>query len=538
MSVYRRMSGRELPCGLGELLRIQPAGLEHAEHQRLMDRYTLGQITPSETYLLASSHLALEEPGLAAQRVAGMLRKHMDDGRLRLVLAMAMEELGRHDRAADQIGQILADPNSAWDRLPPRAMLWCAAGLEHERAGAWRSAERRYSQALALSPGELFAHHRLVAIYLAHGRFSQAVLHLRAILKQTPADKTARVCLAHLLQLAGRYEEAVWEYEQALCLEPDSWDLPADAARDLIQSEGEGAIAILEKLVKSQPQFPDLRMRLGNLYSQRGDDEAATVHYRRALSLHPEYLDCHIALARHELRMGRLDAAAEHFRRAIDINELNVETYVGLAMALADSGRAHQGDEIVASAGRIGRNSAVLVAQLAFLEQAAVREQDDSHECGDLHDERIEDLLDRGLQTLARHPVWNDVRLHCGMLQLMLGRREQARAAFQQAVRIDGNSTEAWLQLGLSLADAGQNDAARVAFGRALFFDGRRGRLDYQLGLIRCGRLEFELALEKLEESGPDAVDVNRRIWVAVDGLHLSGLTRRASHSPTTPMAA
>ncbi|MGA2501902.1 MAG: tetratricopeptide repeat protein [Tepidisphaeraceae bacterium] len=538
MSVYRRMSGRELPCGLGELLCIQPASLEDAEHQRLADRCTLGQITLSEMYLLASSHLALDEPSLAAQRVAGVLRKHVDDGRLRLVLAMAMEALGRHDRAAEHIGQILADAATAWDRLPPRAVLWCAAGLEHERAGAWRSAVRRYTEALRLTPAELFAHHRLVAIYLAHGQFSQAALHLRAILKQAPADKTARVCLAHLLQLAGRHEEAVWEYEQALCLEPDSWDLPAEAAWDLIQSEGEGAIAILEKLVKSQPQFPDLRMRLGNLYSQRGDDEAATVHYRRALSLHPEYLDCHIALARHELRMGRLDVAAEHFRRAIDINELNVETYVGLAMALADSGRAHQGDEIVASAGRIGRNSAVLVAQLAFLEQAAVRDQEDSRECGDLHDERIEDLLDRGLQTLARHPVWNDVRLHCGMLQLMLGRREQARSAFQQAVRIDGNSTEAWLQVGLSLADVGQTEAARAAFGRALFFDGRRGRLDYQLGLIRCGRLEFELALEKLEEAGPDAVDVNRRVWVAVDGLHLAGLTRRASHSSSTPLAA
>ncbi len=538
MSVYRRMSGRELPCGLGDLLRIQPAGLQHAEHQRLADRATLGQLSPAETYILASSHLALDEPGLAAQRITAALRSHPDDGRLRLILAIAMEALARHDRAADHLTQILADPHSAWDRLPAKAMLCCAVGLEHERAGAWRSAVRQYIEALRLAPAELFAHHRLVAICLAHGQFSQAALHLRAILKQTPADKTARVCLAHLLQLAGRHEEAVWEYEQALCLEPDSWDLPADAARDLIQSEGESAIAILEKLVKSQPQFPDLRMRLGNLYSLRGNDEAATVHYRRALSLHPEYLDCHIALARHELRMGRLDVAAEHFRRAIDINELNVETYVGLAMALADSGRALQGNEIIASAGRIGRNSAVLVAQLAFLERAAVCDDDDSHHCSDLHDDRIEDLLSRGLQTLTRHGQWNDVRLHCGMLQLMLGRQDQARITFQQAVQVDNSSTEAWLQLGLSLAHAGQPDAARAAFGRALYFDGRRGRLDYQLALIRCGRLEFELTLERLEESGPDPIDTNRRIWVAVDALHLTGLTRHGAHSPTTPMAA
>ncbi len=537
MSVYRRMIGRELPCGMQELLAVQPAELPPQDKDRLLDRTLLGQATPSETYLLANSYLASNEPGRAARCLTHVLNQQADDGRLRLALALAFEAMGRHDRAADQLGKILLASNTTWEHLPPKPAIYCAAGLQYERAGAWRSAIRRYTEALSLSPQEAFARHRLTAIHLAHGRFAQAGLHLRAILKHSPADKTARVCLAHLLQLAGQHDLAVWEYEQALCLEPDSWDLPADIAQDLIQSAGEGAIAILERLVKTQPHFPDLRMRLGNLYSQQGDDAAATAHYHRALSLHPEYLDCHIALARHELRMGRPNVAAEHFRRAIQINELNVETYVGLAMALTESGRAHQGTDIIASARRIGHNSAVLVAQLAMLERMDEDASKPLHH-NDLHADRIEDLLRQATQTLVRHPMWNDVRMHCGLLQRMLGRHRQAQATFKEAVNVDGDCPLAWLQLGLSLSEAGDIAAARDAFARGLSFNARRSLLEYKLGLIQCGRIEFELALERLEQTSQDAVDANRRVWVAVDDLQLSGPTHRSVRDAGKPLAA
>ena len=52
-----------------------------------------------------------------------------------------------------------------------------------------RSAAYRYEEALAHGPNDLFAHHRLAAIYLAHDQLEQAIEHHRAILDQEPQEQ-------------------------------------------------------------------------------------------------------------------------------------------------------------------------------------------------------------------------------------------------------------------------------------------------------------------------------------------------------------
>src|SRR5262249_23682222 len=146
------------------------------------------------------------------------------------------------------------------------------------------------------------------------------------------------------------------------------------------------------------------------LYSMRGDDEAARQQFERALSLHPDYLDCIISLGRHECRMGRHEVAAEHFRRAVGINDQHVETYVGLAMAMRRmSDRATAAAEVLGSAARISKNSAVLVAQIGALALARGDETCVVPTSSEIRQEWIEDQLDRDGIILAQHPGWNDV---------------------------------------------------------------------------------------------------------------------------------
>src|SRR5947208_3438347 len=168
---------------------------------------------------------------------------------------------------------------------------------------------------------DLFAHHRLAAIYLAHNQLQEAVEHHRAILEQEPQEQAVRTSLGHLLQLLGRHKEAVWEYEKALCLDPDNWDLQMELAEQFERmGNSDAAISRLRNLCEVNPSFPDLHLRLANLYSTRGEDRLATTEYAEALSVHPDYLECHIAAARHELKMGRTDKALEYFQRAVTIN--------------------------------------------------------------------------------------------------------------------------------------------------------------------------------------------------------------------------
>lgn len=461
MSVYRRMLGRELPCGLKDLL---------------------------NSYASANS----DSPAVHC--------------------ALTLESQSKHEEAAKILDKIEGAENA-------KAMLFCAAGFEYERAGAWRKAVIRYQRALGVNSAELFALHRLIAVFMANGRLHQAMEQLARLLSQWPGDKTARVCLAHLQMAVGNPQEAAWEYQQAMCLEPDSWELAASAAGTLHQANSDHAIEILEQLIQDQPQFPDLRMRLGNLYSLQGDDQSARLNFQRALSLHPEYLDCHISIARHELRMGRRAGALDHFNRAIRINELNVEMTIGLAVALKACGRTEQWADMIASASRIARNSAILTAQRAILR--------DTGKSTDLGSHTIDALSQMARQDLESHPYWTDVWMEYGMMRGLLGEQAQAMRSYVSAARSDSFTPMSWMLIGLELTRRDHASRASEVFATGLAFDPRRGKLEHQLALSRCCEHEFTRTIERLSDSQAAQVDAEHRILAILEEMSLTGLTRK-----------
>ncbi len=522
MSVYRRLVGRELPCSVLHLLNIPVVKKDAGKRDLLAELAALGQADSADLYHLAQFHLATHQWGLARKRLIESLLKRPGFVPARLALAGACDLLGQHAQAAEHLDTVLAVMLAANDWQADRwsrYTLLCAAGFCLERAGQSQAAQGRYAMALASKPTDLFAAHRALAIHLAHGNLDQAATALREVLRVHPADQTARICLGHALQLTGHSAEAVWEYEQALCLEPDSWELPVEMARQLQLVENtDEAIGLLERLIGAQPQFPDLRMRLGNLYSWRGDDQLAREQYLRALALHPEYLDCHIALGRHELRMHRLDDATSHFRLAIGINNQNVEACAGLGLALRRSGFHKRGAEMLASAARIANNSAVLMAQLAMIEsnETAAAAAD-----ADLHLNWVEELIERDRMALLAHPTWTDLRVRRAMLLRLVGRSDHARTLLQQVVNQEPACSQAWLQLAFLLAERGHQKKAAHALASAFNVDDVK--LDYRIALICCGDLEFDLAMEALEQTDSDPAEVQRRIWTLINEMQMTG---------------
>src|SRR5687767_498108 len=117
----------------------------------------------------------------------------------------------------------------------------------------------RYEDALLARPANRFASSRLVALHLASGHITAAALRLSESLRHRPADLAARVCLGHVLQLAGRHEEAASEYEKALRLEPQA-ALPTLEVAEALQliEDGRQAIGLLKKLITARPDCPDL----------------------------------------------------------------------------------------------------------------------------------------------------------------------------------------------------------------------------------------------------------------------------------------
>ena len=517
MSVYRQILGRELPCVINDLLKLPRVEFSSSEFERLHNVAQANRAEAAELQRLGAAHLARGELGLARARLRESVQLNPDHPAGRLTLAVVHESLAEHDQAAAQIDAVLAtrSESAADSSSPSRYQLTCAAGLALERGGDWRSAKARYTSALSARPSNSFALHRLTAIHLAHKEVSEAAACLDQLLKHQPQDQTARICLAHLLQLLERPGEAAWEYEQALCLSPESWDFPLDAASEMqLLDSDDHAIGVLKQLVGAQPHFPDLRMRLANLYARRGDDAAARAEYHNALALHPDYLDCHVALSLHELRAGRRDLAAEHLRQAIAINGQNVEAYAGLARALDTLGHAARASEMLACAGRIANNSARFAARLAAIDAGELSQ------AACLTTDAIEMQVEQDQAVLMEQAHLHPVRLRHAMLLRLLDRPEEAEQSLRHAIAEDHSCEQAWIHLALARADQWDTPDAMRAIELSLAFDCDRARGLYDLGLLYCGPLEFDLLIEKWTEEHGDA---DHLVWSMIDDLHLLG---------------
>src|ERR1051325_4745515 len=240
MSIYRRMLARELPVTLRQLLAIEPKLLAAKQLENFQRRAELQTGDIQVLHRLGLSSIAAEHWGKAIHYLTSVVEIHPSHIPSRLALALAYEGLSQHAHAAGQLGEILA-MNPITSAVDTDTIL-TASGLCWERAGNLRLAMNR------------FATNRLVAIHLSAGHLSAAALRLSRGLDYRPTDLGARICLGHVLQLAGRHDEAATEYEKALRLEPESAMPTLELAKtmELIEN-GTEAIGLLKKLLLARP---------------------------------------------------------------------------------------------------------------------------------------------------------------------------------------------------------------------------------------------------------------------------------------------
>jgi tetratricopeptide (TPR) repeat protein len=240
--------------------------------------------------------------------------------------------------------------------------------------------------------------------------------------------------------------------------------------------------------------------------------------------------------------MGRTEKSVVHFQTAMSVNDQNVEAYAGLAVALHRIGKVEAAEEMLTSAKRIAGNSDILLGQLGQLEleaeaaadvDAAFDPAQQSIKIDAAHEaqrEWLEAQVGRYQAILEQHPTWTDIRLRCGMLLKLIGRCDEAIRCFEQATRENPGYAEAWVQMGLTRYQIGDTTGGLRALETAIQIRPDYADLRYRLGLIYCGEMEFDLAMERLENAGAlnkQNPEFHRQLWVALESMQMRG--RRAT---------
>jgi tetratricopeptide (TPR) repeat protein len=232
------------------------------------------------------------------------------------------------------------------------AALAACGGVAWAQAGYWQDSGTLFAHAIEVTDGNYVAEHNLGSYLMQQpGRLSQAIAHLREAARLRPesgqihADLGSALAhvpggwdeaipefqlaarllpaspiphnnLANALVEAGRFPEAMGEYETALRIDPAYEDAKANLARAQAQmryaaglelanaGKPEQAIAAFEDALRIRPGLAEAHNNLGVVLSQiPGRQADAVAHFREAVRIRPDYDD-----ARYNLEVALKEA--------------------------------------------------------------------------------------------------------------------------------------------------------------------------------------------------------------------------------------
>jgi tetratricopeptide (TPR) repeat protein len=271
-------------------------------------------------------------------------------------------------------------------RFPAGLLVSTVAFVGFFQAGAYRSEEGLWKNALAARAEFRLARDRLIALYLADGRADDADALLRppagvedwlqratvrdaqgrtaeaiaacaAAAELTPADAAIRSRLGALQMKAGDAAAAVEAYEAALRMaEPGM--AAGVAHNDLalaLSAAGrkDEAIEHFRQATELAPAFAAARVNLANALFAAGDLTGAAEQLQRALEADPANFEAYLNAGTMLARMKDFTRAERMFRAAVRLRPASAEAHDNLGIALAAQGQLAQAAFSFAQAARL-----------------------------------------------------------------------------------------------------------------------------------------------------------------------------------------
>jgi TolB-like protein/Tfp pilus assembly protein PilF len=146
----------------------------------------------------------------------------------------------------------------------------------------WAGAEKSFGRALELDPNSLDAHFFEGMLFMALGRFSEAIAHIEQAEELDPLSSTVQSAFGRILYRAHRFDEAIVHLNQAIELEPQSAGSYQRLA-DVLEEMGRyaDAIALHEKRDRMLGASVGVSPEIARIYARMGKPGEA----RRILNL-------------------------------------------------------------------------------------------------------------------------------------------------------------------------------------------------------------------------------------------------------------
>jgi tetratricopeptide (TPR) repeat protein len=302
--------------------------------------------------------------------------------------------------------------------------------------------------------------------------------------RQQPRDATAWGRLGKVFRAHDFGNEANRCFREAERLDPQEPRWPYLLGMTLVMTDPDAGIPCLERAIeRAAEKALGPRLRLAEVLLERGRLDEAQAHLDRARRRAAGDPRVQLGLGRLAVQRGQWKAALEHLEYCLEDEHSRRLAQTLRAEALGRLGETEAARSAQQEAGRLPEDQAwpdpfvleVLSLQcgLPFRLQRA-----DELFAAQRPDEAIR-LLE---QTVTRYPQSAAARLKLGKFWRQLGRLAQAEQAFQDSLRIDPDSAEAWFYLGTVQGLERPREAAD-SFRRAIHLKSDHALAHFNLGL-------------------------------------------------------
>lgn len=330
------------------------------------------------------------------------------------------------------------------------------------------------------------------------------------------SDLEGKSRLAHLLSTgvehhrAGRFHDAELIYRQVLRCEPTN----ADALHLLGQLAHEAgrataAIELIKQAIAHNSAAANYHCSLGIALQSIGKSNAAIASFRRAIELRPDYAEAHNNLGALCKAEGRLKDAVVCFREAVRFRPELAEAHYNLAVALHELGASR--DAIVHLRTCVRLKPEFKPAQLALMQTpdgSSPNAIDSAHPAAEQHFAeahqlvacgRIEDAVRLFQCGLALHPKSAAALNGLGNALQEIGRLDEAVAAYREALCLMPDYADAHCNLGNALQRANHVDESESCYQQALLSRPNHLAAHANLGVLYKDQGKLDQASEHIK---------------------------------------
>jgi len=326
--------------------------------------------------------------------------------------------------------------------------------LAHYNAGRLDPAWRIAAQILAARPQRADAHNLMGAILSAKGDLEGAAKSFAEATRLDPANCSFFANLGEVERQRGNLDAALAALTRAVDLDRHS----SQALNNLgivrfERREFEDAVKCYQAAIAEDRSYPEAHNNLGNALRALDRNEEALESYQSALLLRENYAEVYNNLAAILHERGD-KAEAEHcYRRAIEIRPGYIEAYSNLAKLLAQESREDEALRVLGEALKIDDHSVITLVQVARVQLSLGNHVP----------------AEQAARLAVQHGPSNaDAEIALGEVMQDADRFPEALAAFEKAIAIKPDLSEARNLYGVCLKSVGRMSEAREQLLKAL----------------------------------------------------------------------